>query len=75
MAKLPVGLRAGEGRNDAGFLFACLLVRNLMLPDHEALGWLAEWNRWHATPMTDAKLASLISDAHEYGSQPYGSAA
>ena len=57
------------------FLFACLLVRNLMLSDAEALGWLTEWNRGHATPMAEGKLASLVTDAHEYGSQPYGSAA
>ena len=59
----------------AGFLFACLLVRNLMVPDRDALGWLAEWNAGHATPMNETKLASLIAEAHQYGSQPYGSAA
>jgi hypothetical protein len=75
MAKLPTRLHAGEGRNDAGYLFACFLVRDLALPDSVALGWLAEWNRGHATPMSETKLTSLVSEAHAYGTHSYGSAA
>ena len=73
--RLPTNLRAGDGRNNVGFTLAGFLVRDLDLADDVALGWLARWNQRQQTPMTDAKLASLVADAHAYGSHGYGSAA
>lgn len=75
MRRLPTGLGAGEGRNHAGYRFACWLVRDMALDDADALRWLAEWNGWQRTPMPDGKLAALVSDAHAYGSRSVGSAA
>lgn len=75
MAKLPAGLAGGEGRNNAGYLFACFMVNDLGLPDADALGWLAEWNATHRTPMSEGKLRDLIGDAHRYGKHARGSAA
>ena len=75
MRRLPTGLGAGEGRNQAGYRFACWLVRDLALDDADALRGLAEWNVAQRTPMPGGKLAALIGDAHAYGTRSIGSAA
>lgn len=74
IAKLPSGLGAGEGRNNAGYWLACFCVRDLALSDDVALAWLAEWNASNRTPMNATKLRSLIGEAHEYGQHAYGAA-
>ncbi|HEY0780093.1 MAG TPA: hypothetical protein VGD56_19160 [Gemmatirosa sp.] len=74
MRRLPTGLGAGEGRNHAGFRFACWLVRDMALDDADARAWLTRWNAQQRTPMSSAKVAALVSDAHAYGSRGVGTA-
>ena len=74
MTRLPLGLSAGQGRNHAGYRFACWLVRDMGIADGDALAYLAEWNRGHRTPMSTAKLEALLGDAHTYGQHATGAA-
>lgn len=73
IAKLPVGLRKGTGRNDVGFRLACFLVRDLSLSDSDALRGLRVWNYSNTDGLSDEKMTSLIADAKAYGDHAYGS--
>ncbi len=64
---------AGQNRNEAGYIFACFLVRDLELSDADALPWLEQWNAGNAPPYPDTKLRALLVEAHQYGRRPIGS--
>jgi hypothetical protein len=73
MARLPAGLGEGEHRDDYGYRFAALLVRDLKLSDADALTWLREWDGRNAVPKGEERLRELIQSAHAYGKHAYGS--
>jgi hypothetical protein len=73
LAGLPTGLGEGEHRDDHGYKFAALLVRDLELEDADALAWLKEWDARNAVKKGEARLRELIANAHLYGRHGYGS--
>jgi hypothetical protein len=72
LAKLPAGLGEGQHRDDYGYTFAAFLVRDLDLPDAEALAWLEQWDARNAVPKGTVRLKELIASAHAYGKHAYG---
>jgi hypothetical protein len=72
LAKLPAGLGEGQHRDDYGYTFAAYLVRDLGLPDTEALVWLEEWDARNAVPKGTDCLRKLLASAHAYGKRAYG---
>src|SRR5262249_34722510 len=73
LAKLPTGLGEGQHRDDYGYTFAAFLVRDLGLPDAEALPWLELWDDRNAVPKGTDCLRKLLNSAHAYGKHAYGS--
>jgi hypothetical protein len=73
LAKLPAGLGEGQHRDDYGYTLAAFLVRDLGLPDTDALAWLQEWDARNAVLKGIDRLKELIADAHAYGKHAYGS--
>jgi hypothetical protein len=72
IAKLPAGLSEGQHRDDHGYNLAAFLVRDLALPDAEALPWMEAWDARNAVPKGTARLRKLLADAHKYGRHDYG---
>jgi len=62
----------GEGRDDVAYRIACFLVRDVALPDGEALIWLSAWDRRNSPPKGDKRLREIITSAHAYGRAAYG---
>jgi hypothetical protein len=73
IAKLPRGLGEGQHRDDFAYSLAAFLVRDLNLPDSEALRWLEEWDAGNAVPKGTKRLEEIIASAHDYGKHAYGS--
>jgi hypothetical protein len=71
--KLPAGLGEGQHRDDHGFRFAAFLVRDLRLPDADALLWMERWDARNAVPKGTDRLRELLQSAHSYGRHAYGS--
>jgi hypothetical protein len=72
LARLP-NLGEGQGRDDVAYHFACWLVRDLRLPDAEALAWLGKWDRGNRPPKGPDRLREVLAGAHRYGRNAYGS--
>jgi hypothetical protein len=70
---MPTGLGEGQHRDDYAYHFAAFLVRDLNLPDAEALGWLTEWDGRQALPKGEDRLREILASAHRYGRRAYGS--
>lgn len=70
-ARLP-NKSAGQGRDDVAYHFACFLVRDLDLPDAEALAWLSGWDAANQPPKGEKRLQEIITSAHQYGRSAYG---
>jgi hypothetical protein len=74
MATLP-NLPEGQGRNKAAYPSLAFVVRDLQLPDHEALAMhLEPWDAFNMPPLGRAELNQILENAHRYGRRPYGSA-
>lgn len=73
MAKLP-HLCEGQGRDDVAYGFAAWLVRDMALPDAEALRWLEEWDAGNRPPKGRERLAEILKNAHQYGQRAVGAA-
>jgi hypothetical protein len=71
LAQLP-NLGAGEGRDDVAYHFAAFLVRDLALPDDQALAWLERWDSRNAVLKGRDALAEILAHAHQYGRRAYG---
>jgi hypothetical protein len=72
LAKLP-NLGEGQGRDDVAYTFFCFLVRDLELPDAEAMRWVEEWDHGNRPPKGRERLREIIENAHRYGQRAYGS--
>jgi hypothetical protein len=72
LAKLP-NLSEGQGRDDVAYHFAAFLVRDLQLPDDQALSWLSHWDSRNNPPKGTDRLNEIIVNAHRYGRSSYGS--
>jgi hypothetical protein len=72
LAKLP-NLGEGQGRDDVGYHFACLLVRDFALGDDAAREWLRRWDGANNPPKGAAQISKWIANAHQYGRRAYGS--
>jgi hypothetical protein len=72
MRRLPHGT-VGTGRDDVAYNFACWLVRDLALPDHVALPWLAAWDSGNSPPKGRERLTEILKNARLYGQKPMGS--
>jgi hypothetical protein len=72
LSRLPAGLGEGQGRDDHGFQLAAFLVRDLALPDDQALPWMETWDGRNAVPKGTARLQELLQSAHAYGRRAYG---
>ena len=70
MARLP-NLGEGQGRDDKAYTFATFLVRDLRLPDAEALSWLERWDAGNSPPKGTERPAEDHCQAHTYGQHPY----
>jgi hypothetical protein len=70
-SKLP---NRGEGqhRDDIAYHFACWLVRDMQLPDEQALSWLEKWDAGNSPPKGTERLRQILSSAHAYGKHTYG---
>jgi len=55
------------------FNFAAFLVRDLQLPDDQALSWLSHWDSGNSPPKGEDRLREIIASAHRYGRNAYGS--
>jgi hypothetical protein len=53
-------------------MFACFLVRDLALPDQEALAWMRHWDGRNAVAKGEEQLQKLVKSAHAYGRRGYG---
>jgi hypothetical protein len=69
--KLP-NLAEGQGRDDVAYNFAAFLVRDLQLPDAEALEWLERWDAGNRPPKGANRLREIMANAHTYGQRGYG---
>jgi hypothetical protein len=72
MARLP-NLSEGQGRDKVAYSFAAFLVRDLALPDSDALNYLEQWDQGNSPPKGRDRLAVIIANAHQYGERAYGS--
>jgi hypothetical protein len=66
-------LSEGQGRDGVAYHFAAFLVRDLQLPDHEALNWLIRWDAGNLPPKGQERLVEILANAHAYGTNAYGS--
>ncbi|MBX9681318.1 MAG: AAA family ATPase [Gemmataceae bacterium] len=73
MAKLP-RLCEGQGRDDVAYRFGAFLVRDLRLPDAEAVKWLNKWDAGNSPPKGEERLREIVANAHSYGRQDYANA-
>jgi hypothetical protein len=64
MARVPTGLRLGDGRNDIAYRIAARALEVLSVMDTEAL--LTAWNRSNAEPLTAAALSRVLANALRY---------
>jgi hypothetical protein len=71
VARLP-RLSAGEGRHKVAFGLAAWLVRDLQLPDVQALAWLGAWDQGNVSPLGEDGLRDVLRCAREYGRHPAG---
>jgi replicative DNA helicase len=69
--KLP-NLGEAQGRHDVAYTFGAFLVRDMGLPDDEALAWLERWDRGNTPPLGREELLKQLRCAHEYGQHEYG---
>lgn len=68
-----IGNRAeGEGRSNAGYKFACFLVRDVGLDIVTAHTYLAAWNAGNAPPLPERDVINLLRHALKYGRRPVG---
>jgi putative DNA primase/helicase len=67
LATLPAGMGVGQGRDDIGFKLACVLARDNLMTDAEALPLMREWDQKNAVPKGEQKLVSLLQNARKYG--------
>src|SRR5262249_33576558 len=72
LAKLP-NLSEGQGSDDVAYGFAAFLVRDLALPDADALPWLEEWGGGNRPPKGRERLQEILANAQSYGQRAYGS--
>jgi hypothetical protein len=72
LRKLP-NLAEGQGRDDIAYQFAAWLVRDMALPDDQALPWLEEWDRGNRPPKGTDCLREIMANVHQYGQRAYGS--
>jgi P4 family phage/plasmid primase-like protien len=70
--KLP-NLGDRQGRDDVAYNFLAFLVRDLALPDHDALRYAGEWDADNRPPKGPDRLAEILVNVHEYGQRGYGS--
>lgn len=71
-AKLP-HRGQGQHRDDIAYTFAAFLVRDLELPDDQALPWLERWDAGNRPPKGKTRLQEILANAHAYGKHAYGS--
>jgi hypothetical protein len=71
MSQLP-NLGEAQGRDDVGYRFACFLVRDLQIPDDDALMWLRTWDSNNNPAKGEECCKKWIASAHTYGSREYG---
>jgi hypothetical protein len=72
IVKLP-HLSLGNGRDDVAYQLANFLVRDLAIPDLEALPWMEMWDAGNTPPKGRERLIEIIASSHTYGQKPYGS--
>jgi bifunctional DNA primase/polymerase-like protein len=73
MAKLPTGLRDGQGRNDVCFRLSCWLLHDMGLDGGVARPWVDEWNRENAEPLGESEILNTMRSAFKHGARPIGS--
>lgn len=66
-------MAVGQGRDDIAYAYACFLVRDLALSDQTALAWLEQWDKGNSPPKGTERLLQIITSAHQYGRNAYGS--
>jgi len=71
LRRLP-NLGEGQGRDDVAYHFACFLVRDMALPDDEALDWLQRWDAANNPPKGVERLQEILASAHRYGRNQVG---
>jgi hypothetical protein len=74
LRNVPKGLGVGDGRDDIAYNLLAFLVRDLALPDAQALDYAEElWDRHNAVPKGRTVLAEILVNVHAYGRNGYGS--
>jgi hypothetical protein len=73
IAKLPTGLRNGDGRNDACYRLSCFLLRDLGLDDEMARQWVEDWNRSNVDPLGAHEVDSTMASARRNGQRTIAS--
>jgi hypothetical protein len=72
LGKLPSGLGEGEHRDDVAFHFGAFLVRDLGLPDEEALAWLNRWDGRNRARKGQDRLKAVLANVHLYARNARG---
>jgi hypothetical protein len=72
VARLPLQLRDGDGRNNAAFRVAAFLAHDTRLAPADAADVLRAWNATHAEPLGEAALARVAANAVRYGGRRLG---
>jgi hypothetical protein len=62
----------GNGRDDVAYQYLAFLVRNLAMPDADALGYAEEWDAGNSPPKGRARLEEILANVHQYGQGAYG---
>jgi hypothetical protein len=71
LALLPPAI-AGQHGDVQTFRVCCRLVRGFVLPDHEALTLLTDWNARCEPPWAERDLIDKLARARRYGREPIG---